>query len=287
LVVIGVGLIGGSFALALREKGLVTRVVGVGRSTRNLQAALKLGVIDEAANDPAAAVSQADLVLLAAPVGQMAEVMTVIAPRLSTDTIITDAGSTKQDVIANARARLGEHIARFVPAHPIAGAETSGAGAARADLYRGRRLIVTPLPENEPGAVELVRALWRACGSNVHEMPAQTHDEIFAAVSHLPHVLAYALVDLVAGRPNGEALLDFAGGGFRDCTRVAASPAEMWRDICLANRVALLKDIDAYQAKLAQLREMLAVGDAGALEQVFERAGTQRRRLGAPADAAE
>jgi prephenate dehydrogenase len=143
------------------------------------------------------------------------------------------------------------------------------------------------LPENEAGTVERVRELWRACGAKVHEMTAQTHDEIFAAVSHLPHVLAYALVDLVAERRNGAALLDFAGGGFRDCTRVAASPAEMWRDICLANRSALLDEIDAYQAKLARVRQMLAANDGAALEQVFERAGAQRRRLSAPADAAE
>lgn len=278
LVIIGVGLIGGSFALALREAGVVREVVGVGRSAGNLEEALRLGVIDRIATDAATAVLDADLVVLAVPVGQMAAVMASIAPHLPARTIVTDAGSTKCDVAALARQYLPGHLARFVPAHPIAGAEKSGAAAASAELYRRRNVVVTPLPETDPAAVRTVSALWQSCGATVREMTPQTHDEVFAAVSHLPHLLAFALVEDIASRSNSEELFSYAASGFRDFTRIAGSSPEMWRDICLANRTALLKELEVYQAQLDRLRAMLEQADGTALEQVFGHASVTRNK---------
>jgi len=278
LAIFGVGLIGGSFALALREAGAVGEVVGVGRSAENLRAALELRAIDRIAADSADALAHADLVLLAMPVGQMGAVMANIAPHLQADTIVTDAGSTKQDVVALAREFLPRHLECFVPGHPIAGAEHSGARAARADLYRGRNVVLTPLPENTPAALEKVGAAWRACGANVAHTTAANHDSVFAAVSHLPHLLAFALVDDIAAKGNAEEMFRHAASGFRDFTRIAASSPEMWRDICLANRDALLGELDAYQAQLARLRTMLEMRDGAGLEQVFDSASQARRK---------
>ena len=276
LVIIGVGLIGGSFALALRQAGRVREVVGVGRSAANLREAMERGAIDRAESDLSAAVKDADLVLLAVPVGQMAAVMAAIAPHLSAHTIVTDAGSTKCDVVALAHRHLTGHLARFVPAHPIAGAEKSGAAAASAELYRNRNVVLTPMPEIDPAAVRTVRAMWEACGATVREMTPQTHDEVFAAVSHLPHLLAFALVEDIASRDNSEELFSYAASGFRDFTRIAGSSPEMWRDICLANRTALLRELKVYQAQLARLHALLEQGDGKALEQVFNHASQAR-----------
>jgi prephenate dehydrogenase len=279
LVIFGVGLIGGSFALALREAEAVGEVVGVGRSWENLSAALGLSVIDGAAADEAgvaAALKGADLVMLAMPVGQMGPVMAQIAPLLEQETIVTDAGSTKQDVVALAQQHLPAHLARFVPGHPIAGAERSGVKAASAGLFRQRQVVLTPLPETDAAATATVKNLWQACGASVAEMPAQRHDEIFAAVSHLPHLLAFALVDDIANRANAAELFSYAASGFRDFTRIAGSSPEMWRDICLANRDALLKELDTYRDQLSRLREALAVGDGATLEAIFSQARTAR-----------
>jgi len=281
LVIFGVGLIGGSCALALREAGAVREIVGVGRSWENLSAALGTYVIDQAATDTASALQGADVVLLAVPMGQMGGIMAQIAPHLEAHTIVTDVGSTKQDVATIARLHLGSHLARFVPGHPIAGAEQSGVKAARGDLFKGKRVVLTPLPETDAAAVEAVKAMWRTCGAEVTEMAPQAHDAIFAAVSHLPHLLAFALVDEVASRSNGDELFQYAASGFRDFTRIAGSSPEMWRDICLANREALLGELDAYQARLALLRASLAAGDGTALEASFARARAARiARLG-------
>lgn len=276
LVIFGVGLIGGSFALALREAGAVTEIVGVGRTMGNLRAAVELGVIDSAAPIAASAVKGADAVLLAMPVGQMGGVMESIAPYLEAHTVVTDAGSTKGDVVALARRHLAGHLGQFVPAHPIAGAEQSGVAAARADLYRGRNVVLTPLPETAPEAVERAKALWTACGASVTEMTADAHDRIFAAVSHLPHLLAFALVDEIARRPDAAELFGYAASGFRDFTRIAGSSPEMWRDISLANRDALLHELDAYARQLARLRELVANGDGAALEALFRHASETR-----------
>ncbi len=251
-------------------------MVGVGRTLGNLEAAVRLGVIDRPAFSAADALSGADLVLLAVPVGQMGKVMDAIAPYLNDRMVVTDAGSTKQDVVALARHHLKDGLARFVPGHPIAGAEKSGVEAARPDLFDGRNIVLTPLPENTPDAVEQVRQAWVVSGARVSAMEAQRHDRIFAAVSHLPHLLAFALVDDIAAKPEADELFAFAASGFRDFTRIAGSSPEMWRDICLANREALLQELDAYRGQLDRLREALAAGDGVALEAAFTRASRAR-----------
>ena len=272
LIVFGAGLIGGSFALALRKANAVGEVVGFGRSETTLQQAMQLGIIDRIGQDAAAEAGDADLILLATPVGQMAEIMARIAPHLGALTLITDGGSTKSDVVAAVYAQLGSKAAQFVPAHPIAGAELSGAAAARADLYVGKKVVLTPLPENTEESVARVRQAWKLCGAVVSELTPQQHDAVFAAVSHLPHLLSFALVHDLAQRDNRDLLLSFAASGFRDFTRIAASSPEMWRDICLANREALLQELQTYIAELTQMSAALAAGDAERLEQTFRTA---------------
>ena len=204
------------------------------------------------------------------PVGQMGDVMARIAPHLGAHTIVTDAGSTKQDVVALAYKHLSRQIAHFVPAHPIAGGEVSGVSAARADLYRHKKVVLTPLKENSVVAIKKIRDVWEACGAEVRDMPAAQHDAVFAAVSHLPHLLAYALVHDIANRPDAEVMFDFAAGGFRDFTRIAGSHPEMWRDISLANRDALLKEIDSYMSEVSALRKLVEQRDAAGLEKLFD-----------------
>ncbi len=250
LALVGVGLIGGSFALALKKAGMVGRVIGVGRSAANLEKARELGIIDEVVADAGAAAARADLVLVAVPVAQTGAVFRAIASQLAPGCVVTDAGSTKQDVVALARAAFGAKLGQFVPAHPIAGAENSGAAAARAELYQGRKVVITPLPETAPAALERVRAAWLACGAQLHSMQPAEHDAVFAAVSHLPHLLAYALVHEVALHDNAATLFDYAASGFRDFTRIASSHPEMWRDICVANRGAILAELKRYQGQL-------------------------------------
>ena len=278
IVICGVGLIGGSFAMALRqsEACAVEEVVGMGRSQASLDEACKLGVIDRHTKDWADALADADLVMLAMPVGHTEAILRQLAPHLGPGTIVTDAGSTKQDVVAAARRALGDKIDRFVPGHPIAGAEKSGVAAAHAELYRERRVVLTPLAENAPATVDLVRNAWLACGAQVSELTAEVHDSIFAAVSHLPHLLAFALVHEFANRDNAGLLFDFAAGGFRDFTRIASSHPEMWRDICVANRAALIREIDAYQVELMRARVLLANADGAGLEAMFGKARTTR-----------
>ncbi len=276
LVIIGVGLIGGSFALALKKAGAVKHVVGVGRTRKNLATALKLGVIDEISNDAAAAVRDADLVLIGTPVGQMAGVMKRIAPHLNGKTVVTDGGSTKQDVIACARRHLGAHFANFVPAHPMAGTEHSGAAAAFAELYRGRKVIVVPQSETSPRALRLVRAAWLTCGAKVVRLQAGEHDDILAAVSHLPHAVAFALMGMLAKRKDARHVLGFSAGGLRDTVRISGSSPEMWRDIFLANRPALLGVIDKYLFEIKYLRKCLQARDGDALQAAFEAARAAR-----------
>ncbi|WP_041938303.1 prephenate dehydrogenase [Gallionella capsiferriformans] len=269
VVIFGVGLIGGSFALALRRAGVVGEVVGFGRSQATLEQARQLGIIDRIGQDVAADVSDADLVLLATPVGQMAALMAQIAPHLGVYTRVTDGGSTKGDVVAAAYANMGDRASQFVPAHPIAGAEQSGAAAAKADLYIGKKVVLTPLPENSPEAIARVRHAWELCGAVVSSLTAQQHDEVFAAVSHLPHLLSFALVHDLAQRDNRDQLLSFAASGFRDFTRIAASSPEMWRDICIANRDALLGELASYMQELDVIHQALAAGDANQLQEIF------------------
>jgi len=277
IVVCGVGLIGGSFALALKKAGVAGQVIGIGRSQATLDEALRLGIIDRIGVCDAATLGDADLVLLATPVGQMPELMQAMAPHLGPQTAVTDGGSTKSDVVAAIYRNLPSQLTHVVPAHPIAGAENSGAAAAKADLYVERKVVLTPLPENAPEAVERVRAAWAACGATVHEMAPARHDQVFAAVSHLPHLLSFALVHDLAQRENREEFFRFAASGFRDFTRIAASHPEMWRDICIANKAALLGELEQYQRQLDELRRALIDGDAAALEAVFAEARTVRR----------
>lgn len=278
LAVYGVGLIGGSFALGLKASGAVAQVVGVGRSRVNLEAAIAAGVIDTIADDDRTACADADLVLLAMPVGQMGDVMARIAGHLGARTVITDAGSTKRDVVALARTHLPHALPRFVPAHPIAGAEKSGATAARADLFRGRHLLLTPQPETGASAVSLVRTAWEICGMRVSTMDCETHDQVLASVSHLPHVLSYALVHELASRSNAQQMFDLAAGGFRDFTRIAGSSPEMWRDICLSNRDVILKELDRYRAELGRIEALLQTADGDGLENLFATARDARSR---------
>ena len=278
LAIFGVGLIGGSFALALKRARAVGHVVGVGRTRANLLAARRLGIIDEIATDAAAAVRDADLVLIATPLRQIEGILATIAPHLGPRTVVTDAGSTKQSVIAMARSTLGAALPRFVPAHPIAGTEKSGARAAFAELYQGRNLIVTPVLGIEPRAQSLVERAWRACGMRVIRMDAAEHDRVFAHVSHLPHVLAFAMVDLIACAPDARRMFGFAAGGFRDFTRIAASSPEMWRDICATNREAILAGLDAYQQELEAMYALIEQGDLEALTERFARARAARTR---------
>jgi prephenate dehydrogenase len=258
LAVVGVGLIGGSFVAALRRAGRVGRVLGIGRNGASLARARELGLIDEIAT-AADAAARADLILLAAPVGTFGAILADIGPALKPGAIISDAGSTKAEVVRVARAALGSRIGAFVPGHPIAGAERVGPDAADADLYTGRNVVLTPLPENAPEDIARVRAAWEACGARVLDMDAAAHDRVLASVSHVPHFLASAYVAQVARSADSACRLAIAGSGFRDFTRIAAGSPEMWRDIFLSNR-------DAMKAELAQVREVLDEAER-ALEQ--------------------
>ena len=278
VAVIGVGLIGGSFSSALKEKKLCGHVVGVGRSAANLELALERGIIDSIESGVAAAARGADLVLIATPVAQFGGVMQALEKSLKPGAIVSDAGSTKRDVVVTARAALGAKIAQFIPAHPIAGAEHSGAAAAKPGLFQGRRVVLAPLEENRGEDVETIAGLWAAIGARVSRMTAEEHDEVFAAVSHLPHLLAYALVDDVSKRANSAQLFGYAAGGFRDFTRIASSHPEMWRDICVANRDLLLNELQLYENKLKKIGTMLEQADAAALERLFADARAAREK---------
>ena len=278
VAIVGVGLIGGSFGLGLRAAAQCRTVVGVGRSEANLRVALERGIIDAVETDVAKAAAQADLVLVATPVAQFPRVFAEVAKGLRPGALLTDGGSTKRDVVAAARAALGAKIAQFVPAHPIAGAEKSGAAAASADLFRGKRVVIAALPENAPADVDRVGAAWSACGANLARMTPEEHDGVFAAVSHFPHLLAFGLVADIAGRENAKQLFGYAASGFRDFTRIASSDPEMWRDICVANRDQLLREIGAYRGMLSRMEELLRRGDGDGLQALFAEAREARER---------
>jgi prephenate dehydrogenase len=276
VAIFGVGLIGGSFALALKRAHAVERIVGVSRNPATIARAIELGIVDAGADSAEAAVRDADLVLVAAPVAQTGAILSAIRPFLREDAIVTDAGSTKSDVVAAARAALEERIDRFIPGHPIAGREQNGPDAAIPDLYVGKKVVLAALPENRAEDVARVAAAWQSCGALIHRLSPEEHDRIFAAVSHLPHLLAYALVDDIAAKPHADLLFQYAASGFRDFTRIAGSSPEMWRDITLANRDAMLSELDSYLTQLGKLRALLAAGDGAGLEAVY--ANAQRAR---------
>ena len=277
LAIIGVGLIGGSLALALRKNNAVSRVLGVGRSRANLDEALRLGIIDEVVSLEEAA--HADVIFIATPVAQMPTVLAGLAPHLGATSVITDGGSTKQDVVAAARTALGEKFSRFVPAHPIAGTEKTGAAAAFATLFEKRKVVICAETETLPDARKRVADMWRATGADLHEMTAAEHDDVFAAVSHLPHLLAFALVDILSGMPHADQYFNYAASGFRDFTRIAAGSPEMWRDISVANRSALRDQLNAYRARLNEFDRWLATAsdaDVRAIEASYQRASHAR-----------
>ncbi len=272
LVIVGVGLIGGSLARALRTAGVVKRIIGVGRQADNLITAQRLGVIDEWTHDAAAAVESADVVVLATPVGAMASVLRAMLPTLSKQTIITDVGSVKGEVVANVCSILGNGGAMFVPGHPIAGTENTGVEASFAELYRQRYVILTPQPDTAVTAVETIEGMWAVTGARVLRMDIAEHDRVLAATSHLPHMLAYALVDYMAGLDEADSCFELAAGGFFDFTRIASSHPVMWRDICLQNRQAILLRLDQYMGQLQQLRRYIESRDSGAIEAIFAHA---------------
>ncbi len=276
LAIIGVGLIGGSLARALKRAGACAEVIGCGRDESLLRRAVELGVIDRYDTDPARAVAGADVVVLAVPLGMMEPVLRAIAPAVDARTIITDVGSAKGSVVAAAAAVFGTVPPRFVPGHPIAGTEKNGVEASFAELFQRRRVILTPLPETEGAAHDTVRWLWEQAGAEVVDMAVAHHDEVLAATSHLPHVLAYALVDTLARMQEQAEIFRYAAGGFRDFTRIASSDPAMWRDICLANREAVVSMLDRFSADLAGLRDAIEREDGAAVAEVFSRAKTAR-----------
>jgi prephenate dehydrogenase len=278
VAIVGCGLIGGSFAKALRAANRARAIVGFDRDNATARRAESLGIVDRAETSLANAVAGADLVLLAIPVAQAPEALLQIASSLGPRAIVTDVGSTKRDVIGAARSAFGAAIARFVPGHPIAGREVHGPDAAQADLFRDKRVLLTPLPENDEATIAVVRDAWTACGARVETIAADAHDAVLSAVSHLPHLLAFALVAQIAESSDAALKFGLAGSGFRDFTRIAASSPEMWRDIALANREALLKDLDAYRERLEQLRGWIADGNASAIEAMLVEASEARKR---------
>ena len=279
LCIVGVGLIGGSLARALRQTGAVEEVVGSSRRKGNLERAVGLGVIDRYDTDPARAVEGADMVMVAVPLGSMAAVFRAMAPGLSADAIVTDAGSAKRSVIEAGRSALAGALVNLVPGHPIAGTERSGVEASFPELFQGRRVILTPIDETRREATDRVRAMWQRTGAEVVEMDAAHHDEVLAATSHLPHLLAYSLVDALARLEDRVEIFRYAAGGFRDFTRIASSDPTMWHDICLANRQAILDVMKRFQDDLDKLTVAIRDNDGAFIREVFTRAKDARDRF--------
>jgi len=278
--IVGVGLIGASLGLALREAGVVSKVLGVGRTQSNLEHALKMGAIDGVV-DLVDAAKQSDVIVLCVPVAQMRATFAAIEPHLAPKTLITDAGSTKGDVILAAKEVLGKKACQFVPAHPIAGGAQHGASAAKANLFFGKQVIICPLQENSPQDIALIEQFWQAVGALVKMLSSVQHDAIYAAVSHLPHILSYALMTSVINSEDAADKLDHIGAGFKDFTRIAASSPEMWRDICLANRTSILKELDQYLVIVQHLRKLIAENDGAGIEKLFVKASKARQDLDA------
>lgn len=279
LCIIGVGLIGGSLARALRNAGACREVVGAGRNVDNLQTAVELGVIDRYDTDLAQAVSGADMVVVCVPLGAMEAVFNAIKGQLAAQVVLTDVGSAKGSVIGAAQRAFGRVPDYFVPGHPIAGTEQSGVEASFAELYHDRRVILTPLPDTGSDATGRVRAMWEAAGARVVSMNPVHHDAVLAATSHLPHLLAYSLVDTLARLDDNEEVFEYAAGGFRDFTRIASSDPVMWRDVCLANADAILLMVEHYIADLQVLGEAIRHHDGQQLLDVFSAAKAARDRF--------
>lgn len=276
LCIIGVGLIGGSLARALREAGYVKQIVGSSRRSEHLQKAVDLGVIDRFDTDASRAVQGADMVFVSVPLGAMAQAFAAIKDALDAGAVVTDGGSAKASVVADVEEAVGRVPEWFVPGHPIAGTERSGVEASFPDLYKGRRVILTPTPQTDAEAVKRVRAMWEATGATVHEMDVGHHDEVLAATSHLPHMLAFALVESLARMSEQREIFEYAAGGFRDFTRIASSDPVMWRDICLANRDAVLTMMERFKGDLDELGTAIRNRDEEKLLRIFQDAKAAR-----------
>jgi prephenate dehydrogenase len=276
LGLIGCGLMGGSFALALKRAGLVKRVVGYSKSPSTTERARQMGVIDVEAPSALLAVSGADVVLLAVPVAATEATLKAIRHLVTHKMLIMDVGSTKRDVVDAARRVLREHASSFVACHPVAGKEVSGVDHADADLYHGKQVIVTPTERTDPEKVQRAVHLWEALGSHVQQMTPEAHDAAFAAVSHMPHLIAFALMQSISSQPQGKEFLSLAGPGFRDFTRIAASDAKMWRDILLANKQELLAQCGAFRRSLQAMELMIETGNGDGLEEVIDKASQTR-----------
>lgn len=279
LAIIGVGLIGSSLALALKQAGAVRQVIGYGRNLENLEKGIELGVIDSPAATVADCVRGADVIVVAVPLGAMRQVFAELKASAGRDAVITDVGSAKGSVVAAAREELGDLWSRFVPGHPIAGTEKSGVEAGFASLYQGRRVILTPLEQTDADAVEVIDDMWQHCGAIIEYLSVEHHDKVLAATSHLPHMLAYALVHHLSNLNDHEEIFRYAAGGFRDFSRIASSDPVMWRDVCLANGDALVTLIDQYQQELERIASAIRDGDADELLKLFGRAKSERDSL--------
>lgn len=279
LAIIGVGLIGGSLARALRDADAVEEIVGYGRRVDHLQEAVDLGVIDRAAVSVADAVHGADMIVVAVPVGNVSTVLEDIADHAGPDAIVTDVGSVKGSVIDAARQALGDSFNRFVPGHPIAGTEHSGVAASFAELFQGHRVVLTPEQETDESAVDKVWAMWRHTGADVMVMDARTHDAVLAACSHVPHVLAFTLVDTLVRQDNHKAVFDLAAGGFRDFSRIAGSDPVMWRDICLHNADAVTEVLRLFRGDLDAVIDAIEIRDGDFLAKTFQRARQDRKSV--------
>ena len=276
LAIIGVGLIGASLALALKKSAAVGHVVGCGRHPESLQKGIELGVIDSYTTSIAEAAKGADIVVIATPLGAMKMVFEQISDVISDHTIVTDAGSAKGSVIDTAKAALGDRIAQFVPGHPIAGAEKSGVEAGLANLYENRRVILTPIDSTDPNAVKVIQQMWLQCGASVEFLEVEHHDKVLAATSHLPHMLAYSLVNYLSNLNDHDEIFKYAAGGFRDFTRIASSDPVMWRDVCISNGDALEKFIEGYKQELDEVSRAIRNRDSERLLELFSTAKSER-----------
>ena len=276
IVICGVGLIGGSFALALKKSGFKGKILGLERSPDILERAHALGIVDEPGLSLEETLRDADLIVLSVPVAQTGNALKMILPYWHDGLIVSDTGSTKTDVVAMARDVLGEKIAQFIPAHPIAGSEMNGPEAAVDDLFVGKKAVIAALPENSRADVERLADVWERCGAIIHHLTPENHDTVFGTVSHMPHLLAYGLVDYVANHPKSDLFFQYAASGFRDFTRIAGSSPEMWRDITLANRKQLLVELDAYLKEIELIRDLVDKADGCGLEKIYKNAQEAR-----------
>ena len=277
--IIGVGMIGSSLALALKRAGVVGHVVGCGRNQTNLEKGIELGVIDSYQLSIADAVEAADTVVVAVPLGAMESVFQKISNGITDEMVITDVGSAKASVVKIAEACLGARIGQFVPGHPIAGAEKSGVEAGLADLYQDRRVILTPLDSTDPAAIARIEQMWLSCGARIDTLGVDHHDKVLAATSHLPHMLAYSLVNYLSNLNDHDEIFNYAAGGFRDFTRIASSDPVMWRDVCISNGDALLSFIEGFKNELDQVSNAIRDQDGERLLQLFGKAKSERDLL--------